>query len=72
LPPEGCKLHRLFHSSMPEFSVTPIHHKTREVQFVTGGDKLHGLFYSSERTPIKSHNIQFFEIQFFEIHSQVH
>ena len=37
LPPAGGKLHRLFHSSMPKFSVTPIHRKTREVQFATGG-----------------------------------
>jgi hypothetical protein len=28
LPPDGGKLHRLFHSSMPKFSVTPIHRKT--------------------------------------------
>ena len=37
LPPDGGKLHRLFHSSMPKFSVTPIHRKTWEVQFAAGG-----------------------------------
>ena len=44
LPPDGGKLHRLFHSSMPKFSVTPIHRKTREVQFAAGGRQIAATF----------------------------
>ena len=40
LPPAGGKLHRLFHPSMPEISVTPIHRKTREVQIAAGGRQI--------------------------------
>ena len=40
LPPASGNLHRLFHSSMPEFSGTPIHRKTREVQFAAGGRQI--------------------------------